>query len=687
MAQRQVVRANSSEATTQSRVAHAVRAVQTTNDPVLKLQQTIGNRATQRLIQQGSEGARPIQRDDDESWLGSIGDAVSSVGSSIASGVSSAVDAGEGLVSDAGSAIASGAKSVAGDVSDVAGEAWQGAKSVAGDVADFGKDVYGQMKEDAGYVQQGVGLVGKGIDWAEDEAKSGTGWLADKAKGIPVLEQVADAGKSFVDTSVDVTGGALKGVTGMAGGILSAAADPVDTAKALYTMSEHIPGMGLPQKMLSGAYDLAFTDKSVGDVANETLNPMEDAKYWGNMAKGLWSPLQQSINAGKPGEALGQAGVQIAAMFTGAGEAGVAGEAAEGAEAAQAAEAAEAAEGAEAAGKLGPTKPPPEGYPDVQWDAPTKPVAPDPHVYEIPPEPAPPDLGPYRTPGLPGGGGTAEGLVEGPAPGVEATAPSEVGTAGEQSTAAGKSMEGALAPEASPAEASASGELETGAGGSGGGTSSGGSPSGPDVEQMVDDVQAGRNARVRAQSPYADIRVDALKEEIESGIRSPDTEMLAEDRGANVPVEIAEGETSLGEAQVNVHHKTSLAEAPELAANEENLELLNAQGRGSAHAAGAHGNQFATPRGGLAADPGFEENLGMSGDQRRLVDSETGQPVPGLGESPEKNLTLEEQGNITARPKEQSLEDILNEQAQSPEDEMIDRIDSSSEFDDDFDVD
>jgi hypothetical protein len=300
----------------------------------------------------GADNARtPVQRDDDDDggWLSSIGDAVSSVGSSISSGVSSAVDAGEGLVSDAGSAIASGAKSVAGGVSDVAGEAWQGAKSAAGDVADFGKDVYGQMKKDAGYVQQGVGLVGKGIDWAEDEAKSGTGWLADKAKGIPVLEQVADAGKSFVDTSVDVTGGALKGVTGMAGGILSAAADPVDTAKALYTMSEHVPGLGLPQKMLSGAYDLAFTDKSLGDVANQTLNPMEDAKYWGNVGKGLWSPLQQSINAGKPGEAVGQAGVQIAAMFTGAGEAGVAGEAAEGAEAAQAAEAAEAAEGAEAA--------------------------------------------------------------------------------------------------------------------------------------------------------------------------------------------------------------------------------------------------------------------------------------------------------------------------------------------------
>ena len=38
---------------------------------------------------------------------------------------------------------------------------------------------------------------------------------------VPVLEQLAGAGKSLTDFSVDVTGGALKGVTGMAGGLVS----------------------------------------------------------------------------------------------------------------------------------------------------------------------------------------------------------------------------------------------------------------------------------------------------------------------------------------------------------------------------------------------------------------------------------------------------------------------------------
>jgi hypothetical protein len=134
-------------------------------------------------------------------------------------------------------------------------------------------------------------------------------------------------------------------------------------------------------------------------------------------------------------------------------------------------------------------------------------------------------------------------------------------------------------------------------------------------------VQRGRGARLRNQAGYQDIKLDALKGEMEGGIWSPETAELAGDRGLNVPSELADGETSLGEAQVNVHHKTSLAEDPTQAANPENLELLDAQGGGSAHARGAHGNDFARQRSGLAADPNFDDNLGFSGDKRRGVGS------------------------------------------------------------------
>ncbi len=347
------------------------------------------------------------------------------------------MDAGEGLVSDAGSAIASGAKSVASDVSDVAGEAWQGTKSSSGRRSRF--PWQGRLRPDekygCGYVQQGVGMVGKGIDWAEDEAKSGTGWLADKAKGIPVLEQVADAGKSFVDTSVDITGGALKGVTGMAAwnprargggsGGYGEGARQVDERTH--------PGGGPPAEDAFGRLRPGVHGQEPGRCSQPDVEPDGGRQVLGQYGRqGLWSPLQQSINAGKPGEAVGQAGVQIAAMFTGAGEAGVAGEAAEGAEAAQAAEAAEAAEGAEAAtgaeaaegaGAASSTpvvpeepavpssNPTPAAEPGAEqpsifpdWEqsgSPTKPVSPDPHVIEPPPQPGPAPGGPYRTPATP----------------------------------------------------------------------------------------------------------------------------------------------------------------------------------------------------------------------------------------------------------------------------------------------
>jgi hypothetical protein len=314
--------------------------------PVLSLQQSLGNRAVQRLMQTASKppklsvetGPSAVQRDDDDSLLGGIGSWVSSAGSAVASGVGSAVDT-----------VESGAKTVASDVGDIAGSAWQGAKSAAGDVADFGKGVYGQMREDADYVKKGEGWVDKGVDWLEDKGKGATDWVAQQAKGIPVLEQAAGMGKSFADTNIDVLGGAAKGVTGLAGGILGAAADPVDTARGLATMSEHLPGIGLPQKMLGGAYDLAFSDKSLGQVADETLDPMVDANYWGGVGKAFLSPYAQSIAEGKPGEALGRAGVDIGSLFLGAGEAGAAGKVGEISKVAEVADAAKVSEGADAA--------------------------------------------------------------------------------------------------------------------------------------------------------------------------------------------------------------------------------------------------------------------------------------------------------------------------------------------------
>src|ERR1035438_5509655 len=53
------------------------------------------------------------------------------------------------------------------------------------------------MKENAALVKEGEGYVDKGIDWLENEAKSGVKAVADEAKGIPVVEQVAKGAETL----------------------------------------------------------------------------------------------------------------------------------------------------------------------------------------------------------------------------------------------------------------------------------------------------------------------------------------------------------------------------------------------------------------------------------------------------------------------------------------------------------
>lgn len=82
---------------------------------------------------------------------------------------------------------------------DKASAAWDGTKAVAGAVggavADEAKSEYADMKTMGGWVKKGEEAVGHGVDWVEDKEKAATSYVADKAKGIPVLEQVVGRAK------------------------------------------------------------------------------------------------------------------------------------------------------------------------------------------------------------------------------------------------------------------------------------------------------------------------------------------------------------------------------------------------------------------------------------------------------------------------------------------------------------
>ncbi|MFT3721517.1 DUF4157 domain-containing protein [Pseudorhodoferax sp.] len=324
-------------------------------------------------------GAAAVQRsEDDDSWFGRL--------SGLADSARSVVK----MDPDAAATLLDGARTLVGNAGTMASEAWHGATDLASDawegagglahdavagtsnlvhgvwngasgladeavagVTGYASGKYAEMKQAAGYVKQGEQLLDHGIDWLGGKAKEGTRWAAGHAEGIPVLEQIAGAGESAVNQYVDFESGIAKGAGTMLGGVLGAVANPVDTVSGLWTMSEHIPGLGMPQKLLHGAYDLAFSDKGLGTIADQTFNPSHDGAYWGNVASTLWQPYQKAIAEGRPMEALGRGVFDIGSLFIGTGEAGAAAKAGSVAKAGEVADVARAAGAADAAKAAG----------------------------------------------------------------------------------------------------------------------------------------------------------------------------------------------------------------------------------------------------------------------------------------------------------------------------------------------
>jgi hypothetical protein len=156
-------------------------------------------------------------------------------------------------------------------------------------------------------------LFDRGLDWVEDKEKGATHWLAEKAEGIPVLEQAAKAGEFVVDTQTELSAGVLKGAGTMVGGLAHMAEHPVQALEGIEQLAEHvnvIPGMPNPLKMAHGAYDVLANGKDVGDVANHVFNPLksmqDDQAFMGNMAKAIIKPYQQEVAQGKYAEAAGR---------------------------------------------------------------------------------------------------------------------------------------------------------------------------------------------------------------------------------------------------------------------------------------------------------------------------------------------------------------------------------------------
>ena len=198
-------------------------------------------------------------------------------------------------------------------VRSLASGAWDATKSAAG-------TAYGayQQQTDFKPVASGEGskidwggskpisatqALGAGVDWYEKSAEDSSQKMAASAEGIPVLEQLAQASAFVNSTTANVTGGVVRGLGDLAGGVANAMFHPIDAAAGLEGILEHnstIPFMGSTLKAAHGAYDIASGNEkgeygsSWGDLASHILDPRkqqeDDAKFDSNLARGILAP-------------------------------------------------------------------------------------------------------------------------------------------------------------------------------------------------------------------------------------------------------------------------------------------------------------------------------------------------------------------------------------------------------------
>jgi hypothetical protein len=214
------------------------------------------------------------------------------------------------------------------------------ALSTVGDYAAGGAKAAYQGYEKATDFRGAANDLGKGVDWVEQQSAAGNQKMVEDAKGIPVLEQLAQA-SAFVNTqTTDLAGGVVKGVGDLASGAANAVFHPIDAAAGIEGILEHnstVPFLSTTLKAGHGLYDLAANGggqygSSMGDLANHLFNPeqvaKDDVNYDSALARGIltpgaknWDESWQRIKD-NPMDTLGRAGVNVAPMVLGAGELG-----------------------------------------------------------------------------------------------------------------------------------------------------------------------------------------------------------------------------------------------------------------------------------------------------------------------------------------------------------------------------
>ncbi len=205
---------------------------------------------------------------------------------------------------------------------DAVGGAFTSAENTVSDAAYQGACGVGNAVSGAvTSVENGItGGVHKAEDWVDEGSHS----LAAKVADVPVLGTAAKMGADAATFGTQVVGGVVGGATSFAGGLVNAAAHPLNTLGGLEAIAEHLPG----GQILTAAHqglNVLEGKESVKDAYNNTFDAQttmhNDAEFWGKMKDGIVDPYKQEASEGRYGEMVGRGIFDVGSLLAGAGEA------------------------------------------------------------------------------------------------------------------------------------------------------------------------------------------------------------------------------------------------------------------------------------------------------------------------------------------------------------------------------
>jgi hypothetical protein len=199
-----------------------------------------------------------------------------------------------------------------------------------------GENLWKGAQEWGGKAQKFTEAIPGWIDTHVDQLTKGraaiTNAAVKKLEHIPVVGKAAQAYAWFDNKMGEFGGGVLKGAGSMVGGVANIVTHPVETAKGLYSMAEHVPVMGglvpNPLKLLHAGTDIIFNGADPKTRLETVMDPaksLEDDKKFGKaLVEGFIEPYKKSWSEGKYFEVAGRATFDVGSLFIGAGEANAA---------------------------------------------------------------------------------------------------------------------------------------------------------------------------------------------------------------------------------------------------------------------------------------------------------------------------------------------------------------------------